>query len=249
LEKAEDRFSSFSSKNSALDIPAQAKAMIEAAGALEGQLIAARTELGGLKQTYTDNNVRVRALQAQVDELERQAEKLNGKSGGAAEPSGQEDSSVYLSIRELPALGVSYADLYRTTKVEEGIFETLTREYELAKVQEAKETPTLKVIDAANVPEIKSFPPRALLIAAGTLLSLLLGIAGIFGSQGWQRIGADDPGKILAVEMFAALAGPLVKALRNGAGQEQPDIGWWARLHARRYAPDGSENNLRGNHR
>ena len=52
------------------------------------------------------------------------------------------------SIRELPALGVGYADLYRNTKVQEAIFQTLTQEYELAKVwRKAKETPSVKVLD------------------------------------------------------------------------------------------------------
>ncbi len=81
LESAEKDFSEFASKNTALDIPEQGKAMIEAAGALQGQLIAAQTELEGLKQIYTDNNVRVRALQARVDELRSQLQKLGGKPG------------------------------------------------------------------------------------------------------------------------------------------------------------------------
>ena len=57
LESAEKGFSEFASKNTAIDIQAQGKAMIEAAGALEGELIAAQTELQGLKQIYADGNV------------------------------------------------------------------------------------------------------------------------------------------------------------------------------------------------
>ena len=60
LESSENRFSEFASNNTAIDVPAQGKAMIEAAATLEGELIAAQTELQGLKQVYSDENVRVR---------------------------------------------------------------------------------------------------------------------------------------------------------------------------------------------
>src|SRR5260370_10098197 len=72
LEAAEKDFSQFSSKNTAIDIKEQGKAMVEAAATLQGQYIAAQSELQGLKQIYTDNNVRVRAVQARINELKRQ---------------------------------------------------------------------------------------------------------------------------------------------------------------------------------
>jgi capsule polysaccharide export protein KpsE/RkpR len=75
LETAEKDFSNFASKNTALDVPTQGKAMIEAAATLEGELVAAQTELEGLKQIYADGNVRVRATRARVDELLQQPAK------------------------------------------------------------------------------------------------------------------------------------------------------------------------------
>jgi capsule polysaccharide export protein KpsE/RkpR len=161
LESAEKNFSEFATKNTALDIPTQGRAMIEAAATLEGQLIAAQTELQGLKQVYADANVRVRATQARVAELRQQLEKnLGGNTGGPGAANGQNRHSLYPSIRELPALGVGYADLYRNTKIQEAVFQTLTQEYELAKVQEAKETPSVKILDPPDVPEKRSFPDR-----------------------------------------------------------------------------------------
>ena len=87
LESAENTFSDFMSKNTALDIPAQGKAMIEASAELEGQLIGAQTELESLRQIYADGNVRVRTVQARVDELQHQLEKMGGKFDSAS-PSG-----------------------------------------------------------------------------------------------------------------------------------------------------------------
>src|SRR6266849_6325928 len=190
LESAENEFSEFASKNTAIDIPSQGKAMIEAAATLEGQWIAAQTEMESLRQVYADSNVRVRATQARVGELRRQLEKLGGKYDGASAPSGQDSQTMYPSIRKLPLLGVNYADLFRKTKIQEAIYETLTQEFELAKVQEAKETPSVKVLDPPDVPEKKSFPPRLLVILFGTVVASSAGAAFALGNALWE---ATDP--------------------------------------------------------
>src|ERR1700730_320882 len=151
LEAAEKEFSQFASKNSAIDIKEQGRAMVGAAAALEGQLIAAKSELEGLKQIYSDNNVRVRATQARIAELQNQLEKIGGKGESTSSASSAQGDSLYPSIRKLPLLGVAYADLYRRTSVQEAVFEALTQQYELAKVQEAKETPDVKVLEDPRV--------------------------------------------------------------------------------------------------
>lgn len=202
LEYAEKGFSEFASKNTTVDLQAQSKAMVEAAATLEGQWITAQTELQGLKQTYTDNNVRVRGLQAKVDELHRQLLKLGGKFDPAGESIDAHDQLMYPSIRKLSLLGVSYADLYRSAKVQETIFVTLRQQYELAKVQEAKETPSVKVIDPPDVPEKKSFPPRFAIMFVGTTLSLLIGAVWILAEARWEQIDEQDSQKELALEIY-----------------------------------------------
>ena len=200
LEAAEKDFSQFSSKNGAIDIKEQGKAMVEAAAILEGQLIAARTELQGLRQIYSDNNIRVRSMQARVNELENQLRKMSGP-GESGESTGSADNALYPSIRKLPLLGVAYADLFRHTKVEETLFETLTQQYELAKVQEAKEIPSVKVLDPADVPEKKVFPPRFLIVLVGAILGLAICAAWILLRDDWRRMDPQDPGKLLVLEM------------------------------------------------
>src|SRR5258707_14056423 len=129
------KFSEFASKNTAIDIPAQGKAMVEAAATLQGQLIAAESELHGLEAIYTDQNVRVQALRARVSELRSQLGKLGGESGSAGALSSKSDPSLYPSIRQLPGLGVPSAHLYRRAKIQGTVFGLLTRQYELAQVQ------------------------------------------------------------------------------------------------------------------
>jgi uncharacterized protein involved in exopolysaccharide biosynthesis len=201
LDVAAKSFSEFASKNTAIDIPAQGKAMMEAAASLQGQIIAAESELSGLQQIYADSNVRVRSLKARVNDLHQQMEKIGGDAANPASGEGL----VAPPIRKLPLLGVTYAELYRQNKIEETVFELLTQQHEMAKVQEAKEIPSVKLLDAPVVPTKKSFPPRGILIAVGTVL----GIAGAAGwlvlRKRWSETDLNDPGRVLAERVGASL--------------------------------------------
>jgi uncharacterized protein involved in exopolysaccharide biosynthesis len=218
LEASEKEFSQFSSKNGAIDLKEQGKAMVTAAATLEGELIAARSELEGLRQIYTDNNVRVRSLQARISELQNQLAKVGGDSDTDSTEPEPESSSLYPTMRQLPLLGVPYADLYRKTRVQETVFETLTQKYELAKVQEAKELPTIKVLDPPSIPEKKSFPPRTLIVLLGGLMAFCGGLMWVFGRSRWEQSDPTNPGKILAVEVFDTVKGAIPWASRNGHG-------------------------------
>lgn len=196
LEDAERQFSAFASKNSALDIKEQTRAMVESAAVLQGQMIAAQSELQGLQQIYTDKNVRVRALSARVGELRHELEKLGGTDASLL-PDAAPGNELYPSIRKLPLLGVQWADLYRRMKIQETVYELLNQQYELARIQEAKEIPTVNVIDPANIPEKRSFPPRTLIVVLLTLLSLAVASACIIGSKRMESLDLQDPRRVL----------------------------------------------------
>jgi capsule polysaccharide export protein KpsE/RkpR len=171
-----------------------------------------------LKQIYADSNVRVRATQARVEELRRQLEKLGGKYDGAANPRGQDSQTMYPSIRKLPLLGVNYADLFRKTKIQEAIYETLTQEFELAKVQEAKETPSVKVLDPPDVPEKKSFPPRLLVILFGTIVASSAGAAFVLVNALWEAADPGDARKVFAAEVISTVKARVAWGSRHTAG-------------------------------
>ena len=218
LESAEKEFSQFASKNTAIDIKEQGKAMVEAAATLQGHLIAAESELEGLRQMYTDNNVRVRSVRARIDELNHQLEKIGGKGDEVSAPTGQQQASLYPSIRRLPLLGVTYADLYRRTRVQEAVFESLTKEYELAKVQEVKEIPVVKVLDSPSIPDKKSFPPRLLIVLLGTALAFALATTWVFGKTAWDQTDSIDPRKAFAQEVFVTVKASIPQFAHNGSG-------------------------------
>jgi uncharacterized protein involved in exopolysaccharide biosynthesis len=195
LLNSEVVLSRFSSENAALDIKEQGKSMVEAAAGIQGQLIAAEAEKQGLEQIYSAQNVRIRSVQARIQELQRQLEKLGGKTATAYSPADQ----LYPTIRQLPLLGVRYYELYRTAKINEAVFETLTQQYELAKVQEAKEIPTVRILDNAEVPEKKSFPPRMLIVLGLGFLGFVMTAAGIVVHELWIEVDSAEPHKAFVV--------------------------------------------------
>jgi capsule polysaccharide export protein KpsE/RkpR len=234
LDDASNQLAQFSSKNNTLDIQQQGKALLDAAGAIAGEMIAAQSQLEGLRQIYTDNNSRVRSLNARVAELRRQLEKLGGTQGNGATGTNGTGASTdqtgdpstpkaggglpYPTIKSLPLLGAKYADFYRRAKIQETVYELLTEQYELAKVQEAKETPSVKVLDPAKIPEKKSFPPRLVIMVLGTFLALAMSVVWVLGSARWEEADPLDPRKVLLHEVAGALKARIPWAHSNGVG-------------------------------
>jgi uncharacterized protein involved in exopolysaccharide biosynthesis len=104
--------------------------------------------------------------------------------------------------------------------VQEAVFELLTQQYEIASIDEAKDTPAIKVIDPPGVPERKSFPPRLLLALLFSFLAFGSTSALILMREQWSNIDERDPRKILVSEVLPVLRRRLesVSALRRGEG-------------------------------
>jgi capsule polysaccharide export protein KpsE/RkpR len=212
LQDSSQRLSEFSSKNATFDPEDQGKAMVEATASLQGQLIAAQSELQGLEQIYTAENVKVRSLKANVAELQAQLNNLGGKDYNGSQTLSPND--LYPSLRQLPVLGVKYADLYGRVKIDETVYALLTEEYEMARVQEAKETPSVKVLDAAQLPEKPAWPPRLLLVAIGGFLGLMVGSCWIVGHELWSEVDDNEPYKRTILEIWSE-TGPFRASLIN----------------------------------
>jgi Capsule polysaccharide export protein len=209
LNEADRQLSQYSSQHTTLDPKEQGKAMVQAATSLQGELIAAQSQLRGLEAIYTDSNVRVRTLRARISELKKQLANVSG-GGVAGAPEGSDNGTNsefgFPSIRQLPLLTVTYADLYRQARIQETVFQVLTQQYETAKVQEAKEIPTVRVLDPANVPEGKSGPHRILLSLLGGVFGLLVGCAWVTGNDRWRKRADGDPYKALFTDVGQTLS-------------------------------------------
>ncbi len=194
----------------------------------------------------------VHSLNARVSELRKQLNKLGGtqenqnpQTGAtqpknasqpeASDPSSEKAStSPFPTIRNLPLLGAKYADYYRRAKIQETVFEMLTEQYELAKVQEAKETPSVKVLDPARVPEWKSYPPRLLITLLGMFLTLTVAAVWLIGQKSWAEVNPSDPRMVLAIEVAATLRAYAPWVSRNGDAPTAWPQKIWSRQRSHR---------------
>lgn len=215
LDLASLQLSQFSSRNGELNVPDQGRATLEATARLQGELIAAESELNSLKAAYSDGNVRVQQARARVLALQRSLQKMGGIG---AEGAGEASGEPLPSLRQIPLLGYTYFNIYRQVQIEQTLYETLTKQYELAKLEEAKELPIVKVLDPALLPEKKSFPPRILIMVLGVFLAMVAAAVRELTAQWWRNLDDADPRK---------------SVLREIAG-ECRQSGWQRRLGLRR---------------
>jgi LPS O-antigen subunit length determinant protein (WzzB/FepE family) len=123
---------------------------------------------------------------------------MTGKQAQPASPD-------YPSMTSLPILGYRYSDLYRQTKIQEAIYEFLTQQYETAKIDEAKELPSVRVMDPAIPPEKKSSPHRILIWICSVFGAMLLTAFWVLGKNSWERIPPDDSRRLLAADVKAEI--------------------------------------------
>ena len=204
LAQASEELSRFSARNGTVDISQQSKAMVESAAILKGQLIAAEAEKKGLEQIYTPENVRVRAAEARVNKLRTEVAAIGGRD--PYENPAQEDNAEFPSIRKLPQLAVTYTELYRRARTLETVNEALTKQYEMAKIQEAGEMPGVQVLDASQAPEKKSTPHRALVVLLVWFFTTTCAVGWLFARERWNELGAEHPLRQLAAQVLASVS-------------------------------------------
>lgn len=204
MDGSAQALAAFSAKNHTVDLKEQARAMVDAVSTVQGQLIAAQAELKGLQSIYTDGNVRVRSAQARISELKSQIKQIGGVEGGSA------SQQSYPTMSQLPELGVTYEDLYRRKKIADAVYEALVQQYEMSKIQEAKDTPKVQMLDVPERPEVKSFPPRTMIVLACVLLSLCFASGWVIAQDKWETIDPLNPGKQLAEEVSRTIRGHAV---------------------------------------
>ena len=224
LERAQIDLSEFSSRNTAVDLKEQTRALVDVGARLQGELLVQQSGLQSLKQVYGDSNLRVRESEARIATLQHE---LTNMAGSSAPSAAKEDNSpadsmdLYPRLRQLPRLAVPYADLYRRVKVQETVYELLTQQYELARIEEAKDIPVVSVIDAPSVPEKKSFPPRLLLTLILTLIVTTMAALLILVHAAWIEMDAENPAKVFGSEILGTVSqrSRRLLALRREAAQ------------------------------
>lgn len=215
LERAQRDLSQFASTHTTIDLPEQTRAMVEAAARLQAEQIVQQSEVDSLRQIYGNANVRVRAADARVADLRKELIKMSGTSAplppgdpvsaGADSPAREISGEVYPPLRQLPRLGVPYADLYRRLRVQESVYELLTQQYEIARVEEARDVPVVNVIDTPGIPDKKSFPPRIIVAVLLTVVALGATVTFILFRHRWELLDPAEPRRVLAQDVATTL--------------------------------------------
>jgi capsule polysaccharide export protein KpsE/RkpR len=140
LAETEENLKDFQEKYKAIKLDDQSKAIIDAVGLMKGQLMAKEVELQTLLSFATSNNPQVEMLKAEIKALKEGLKELERGTDSSKAAGSQQD--IFIPTSKMPELGLRYARLLRDFKIQETIFELLTQQFEMARVQEAKDSPT-----------------------------------------------------------------------------------------------------------
>ncbi len=175
LAGAEDVLRKFQEDNKAISLDAQSKAIIEAIGTLKGELLAKEIQLETMLSYTTPQHPQVEVLRSEIEQFRQKLRDLERGSRSAEFPQGppaENSDDIFIPTERIPALALEYARLLREAKIQETLYELLSQQYEIARIQEARDTPTVQILDRASVPTKKIKPRRKLIVAASTMVAL-----------------------------------------------------------------------------
>ena len=178
-------------KTGMLQLEGQVKELIASTAHLQAQIAAKEVQLTAMRSFATPNNPELMRLQQELNGLSAQLSKIqNGKMTG--------DGNPLVPTGKIPAVGVEYVRALRDVKYNEAIFELLAKQFELAKIEEAKDSSLIQQLDKAMPAEQKAKPKRVLTILIAVFIGLLFGIifaiikdiftsAGNSGTSAWYE--------------------------------------------------------------
>ncbi len=172
LKKSEDALKTFQESNKAFSLDVQAKAIIESIGALKGMLVAKEVELETLLSYATSTNPKVELIRSEISALKDKLKRL--EKGGYGLPMDSMEKNVFIPTDRIPAVLTQYLRLLRDVKAQETLYQLLSQQYEMAMIQEAKDSPTVQVLDKATVPELPVRPKRVFIVVVSTAVSFFL---------------------------------------------------------------------------
>lgn len=199
LKKAEESMKSFQEKNRAIKVDTQAIATMQGIAQMKAELVSKEIQLASLKSYQTDENPQVKLMQSGIAKLRGQL--------GAYEGSGMSGDAIP-SVGNIPNLGLEYARRMRELKIQEAIFEQLTKQYEMAKLNEAKDSSSLQVLDDAVVPTKKSKPKRSLIVILAIFTAFFIGIFLAFIQEYADKMSEEDKTRWQEIKNLARIRFP-----------------------------------------
>lgn len=178
----------------------QGKAIIEAVAALRGQIAAKEVELRAIRTFATEQNVEFVRAQQQLAGLRVELAKLE-----RASISGRGD--ILLPTGKVPEAGLEYVRKYRDVKYSEAIFELLAKQFEAAKIDEAKDAAIVQFVDRAVPPDHKSKPNRILIVLLATIVAAFGAALGALVREASERAKHDplQSAKLAALRQYVSM--------------------------------------------
>jgi len=193
LRQAEEALRRFQEKNKTIGVmQEQARSAIEEAAKVKGQIVAAEGQLEFIRSFSTEANPQVLAQKRQIEEMKRQLAQMQygrGMDLPSESPNpGQSRKEFHVPFTKVPELGMEFVRLVRDVKVQETVAGLLTAQFEQAKINEARDMPTVQLLDKAVAAERKSKPKTVMNMAIAGALSLFVGIFLAFFLEYVERI-------------------------------------------------------------
>ena len=173
LTVAEEAMRKTQQSTGVLQIDSQARSLIESAAILRAQVVAKQVQIQSMRSFAAEDNPDLILAKQELSALQTQLEQLAGSQNDGG-------SDINLSKGRVTGAGLEYLRRYRDLKYNETVFELLAKEFEVAKLDEAREGSIIQVVDAAVPPDIKSSPHRTLIVIAVTILGFLVAAFWVF---------------------------------------------------------------------
>lgn len=193
LSKQEDAARNALEKGGVIKVDDQGRSTVENSARLRAQITAKEVQIGAMRAFATDNNPDLRLAQKEVESLRIELAKLEGTRGAP--------SVLFASGGK----GIDNLRLLRDLKYSETLYELMARQYEIAKIDEAKDAAIIQVVDKAIPPDRKSKPQRSAIVIISGAVALAIAMLWAFLAEAAERAYAD-PEK---AKRLAALRGYL----------------------------------------
>jgi tyrosine-protein kinase Etk/Wzc len=180
LAAAEESMRKTQQSTGVLQIDSQARALIESTAVLRAQVVAKEVQIQGMRSFATEDNPDLVLAKQQLSALQSQLEHLAGSQHDTG-------SDIVLSKGRVTGAGMEYLRRYRDLKYNETVYELLTKELEIAKLDEAREGEIVQVVDTAIPPDKKSSPHRTLIVIGMTVLAFFVAVFWVIVREGLQR--------------------------------------------------------------
>lgn len=183
LASAEEALKETEQSTGLISVGGQAEALIASAAELRANIAAKLVEIQALSTFATGENAQLLEAKQELASLREQLAKLGGSE--------QSPDSLIVPKGKVPEAGLEYERRMRDVKYYETIFTILAQQYELAKLDQAREGSMIQVVDAAIVPDRKSSPHRILIILCAAVFGWFVGVLAAFAQVGWLRLNGD----------------------------------------------------------